>query len=293
MLKTNEVNIRDPYIITYDNKYYMYGTRSATTWGLAEGFDCYISDNLEDWEGPVEIFKRPEGFFSDREYWAPECIYYQDAFYLITTFGSKDMKKGIYILKCDEPAGRYKLYSERLTPEDWTCIDGTIYFENNIPMLVFSHSFEDTPDGDMCVLTLTKDLKQSKGHPRKLFSAGEAAWAYPIPFAKEEFGMDGDVYFTDGPCIMKMENGKLYMTWSSWGTSGYAVGVAVSNNGSISGPWEQLKEPIFPVNGGHGMMFKDLDGKMRFVLHYPNDKYKEHPMFTDMLLQDGKLMIKK
>lgn len=63
MLKTSEVNIRDPYVLAYGSKYYMYGTRSATTWGLADGFDCYISENLEDWEGPVEIFKRPEGFF--------------------------------------------------------------------------------------------------------------------------------------------------------------------------------------------------------------------------------------
>lgn len=41
------------------------------------------------------------------------------------------------------------------------------------------------------------------------------------------------------------------------------------------------------------MMFKDLDGKLRFVLHYPNDKYKERPIFTDIWLEDGKLMIKR
>lgn len=293
MLKTSEVNIRDPYVLAHDGKYYMYGTRSATTWGPADGFDCYISENLEDWKGPVEIFKRPEGFFADREYWAPECIYYQKAFYLVTTFGAKDKKKGIYILRCQEPAGNYELYSERLTPEDWTCIDGTIYFEDDTPMLVFSHSFEDTPDGDMCVIPLAKDLKQAAGNPQKLFSAGEAAWANPVPFAKEEFGMDGDVYFTDGPCLMKMEDGRLYMTWSSCGTSGYAVGVAVSKNGSVNGPWEHIEEPIFPVNGGHGMMFKDLDGKLCFVLHYPNDKYKERPLFTDMQLENGNLIINR
>lgn len=116
-------------------------------------------------------------------------------------------------------------------------------------MLVFSHSFEDTPDGDMCAVSLTKDLKMAAESPKKLFSAGEAVWANPVPFAKEEFGMDGDVYFTDGPCLMKMEDGKLYMTWSSWGTSGYAVGVAISKDGSINGLWEQLEEPIFPVMG--------------------------------------------
>ena len=70
-MKTNEVNIRDPFILVHEGKYYLYGTRSATCWGSADGFDCYISSDLENWEGPIEIFHRPEGFFADREYRAP------------------------------------------------------------------------------------------------------------------------------------------------------------------------------------------------------------------------------
>ena len=31
-----------------------------------------------------------------------------------------------------------------------------------------------------------------------------------VPFAKIEFGMGGDVYFTDGPCVFRAEN-ELYM----------------------------------------------------------------------------------
>ena len=29
-MKSNEINIRDPYILHYDGKYYLYGTRSET-----------------------------------------------------------------------------------------------------------------------------------------------------------------------------------------------------------------------------------------------------------------------
>ena len=61
-MKLNDINIRDPYIIKAERKYYMYGTRSADL-GLGDGFDCYISEDLKDWEGPKEIFHRPEGFF--------------------------------------------------------------------------------------------------------------------------------------------------------------------------------------------------------------------------------------
>ena len=69
------------------------------------------------------------------------------------------------------------------------------------------------------------------------------------------------------------------MIWSSWGDCGYAVGVAVSDSALVQGPWRQEAEPIFPVNGGHGMLFRDVDGVMRFALHYPNDKYMERPVF--------------
>lgn len=287
MMKTNEVNIRDPYVLVHEGKYYMYGTRSATCWGPADGFDCYVSSDLENWEGPVEIFHRPEGFFADREYWAPECIFYKDAFYLITTFGGENRKKGMYVLRSETPTGPFQVYSERLTPEDWTCIDGTIHFEDDIPYLIFSHSFEDTPDGDMCILKLSEDMKKAEGEAALLFSAGEAKWAKPVPFAKAEFGMDGDVYFTDGPCVIDLGDGKLYMTWSSWGNCGYAVGAAVSENGKVNGPWKQMDIPIYPENGGHGMMFRDLNGKMKFVLHFPNDKYQERPVFVDVAADEN------
>ena len=287
MMKMSEVNIRDPYVLVHEGTYYMYGTRSATCWGPADGFDCYISSDLENWEGPVEIFHRPEGFFADREYWAPECIFYKDAFYLITTFGGENRKKGIYVLRSETPAGPFQVYSQRLTPEDWTCIDGTIHFEEGIPYLIFSHSFEDTPDGDMCILKLSADMKEAEGEAALLFSAGEAKWAKPVPFAKSEFGMEGDVYFTDGPCVIDLGDGKLYMTWSSWGNCGYAVGIAVSENGKVNGPWKQMDIPIYPENGGHGMMFRDLSGKMKFVLHFPNDKYQERPIFVDAAVDEN------
>lgn len=291
IMKRTEVNIRDPFVLTHDGKYYLYGTRSATCWGPADGFDCYVSADLENWEGPIEIFHRPEGFFADREYWAPECVYLNGVFYLITTLGGEDRKKGIYILKSDSPTGPFEPYGERLTPEDWACIDGTVYFEGDVPYLFFSHSFEDSPDGDMCMVRLSADLSRGSGAPVKLFSANEAPWAKPVPFAKAEFDMDGDVYFTDGPYVVKLSDGRLYMTWSSWGDHGYAVGVAVSDSGSVQGPWRQEPVPIFPVNGGHGMMFRDLEGQLIFALHFPNDKYMERPMFRRVLTDENGLRL--
>ncbi|MCD8216832.1 MAG: glycoside hydrolase family 43 protein [Clostridiales bacterium] len=291
-MKRQDINIRDPYIMPYEGRYYLYGTRSETTWGPAEGFDCYVSENLEDWEGPFEIFHRPHDFFADRAFWAPECVYYRDAFYLITTFGEESGRKGIFILKSVQPDGPFELYSERLTPAEWVCIDGTLYFEEDgTPVLFFSHSFEDSPTGDMCFVRLNEDLRTAAESPEKIFEASEAPWALPVPFAKAEFDIDGDVYFTDGPSLIKMDDGKLYMTWSSWSRQAYAVGVAVSENGSVAGPWVQRTEPLYPANGGHGMLFRNLRGQRCFVLHFPNDKYQERPQIYPVRVENGTLTL--
>ena len=285
-MKASEFIIRDPFILLHEDTYYLYGSRSETVWSdQADGFDCYKSTDLENWEGPIEIFHRSQGFWADRCYWAPECMEHHNAFYLITTLASKDRKKGIYILKSDHPEGPFQPYSERLTPQDWTCIDGTVYQDGEKMYLVYSHSFEDSPSGDMCCQELSPDLRNTVSEPRLLFQAAQARWAKPVPFAKAEFGMDGDVYFTDGPFLFQ-KDGTLYMTWSSWGTSGYAVGLAYSDTGHVDGTWHQIDQPFFPENGGHGMAFLDKNGKLWFTLHFPNDKYQEHVTFIELDLPD-------
>ena len=143
----------------------------------------------------------------------------------------------------------------------------------------------------MCLVPLEKDLSKAAGEVTTLFSAAEAPWARPVPFAKTEFGMDGDVYFTDGPCVKRLPDGRLIMTWSSWSEHAYAVGVAESESGSILGPWRQLETPLYPANGGHGMLFEEKDGSVWFTLHTPNDKYLERPVFY-AVDTDGRLQLR-
>lgn len=288
-----EINIRDPYVLTWEGRYYLYGTRSATCWGEADGFDCYVSEDLEEWTGPMEVFHRSDGFWADRCYWAPECYAHDGAFYLIATLGAADRKTGVYALRADSPTGPFRPIGGRLTPKDWVCIDGSLWFAEDTPWLLFSHSFEDDPRGDMCAVPLTPSLDAAAGPPVTLFSAGDAPWARPVPFAKEEFGMDGDVFLTDGPCVFRMLDGTLRMTWSSWSERGYAVGLAVSPSGRITGPWQHLPEPLYPENGGHGMLFYDRDGRPRFALHYPNDRDRERPVFLPVEIDGGTVRLSK
>ena len=283
------INIRDPYVLVHEGLYYLYGTRSETAWSQAEGFDCYVSSDLNEFDGPFEIFHRPENFFADRCFWAPECYFHNGAFYLVTTFGGNNVKQGIYILRSEDPTGPFVLYSDRLTPEDWNSIDGTLCFEGDIPYLIFSRSQHGAEDGDFMLTELSSDLRKAVSHPVILFHSKDAPWARPVPFSKEAFQID-TMYFSDGPSVLPLEDGRLYMIFSSWSMNGYAVGAAVSGHG-IRGPWSLQEQPLYPENGGHGMFFRDLAGRLVFTLHSPNDLHEERPVFWTVKLENGKLML--
>lgn len=292
-MKTQDINVRDPYVLLFEDTYYLYGTRSASCWGAADGFDCYTSNDLRDWEGPFEVFHRPDGFFADRKYWAPECYASGDEFYLIATLACETRKTGVYSLTSDSPLGPFIPVGDKpLTPQNWACIDGSLYWdENKAPFLLFSHSFEDERKGDMCAVELSADLRRAVSEPKTLFCAADAPWTTPVPFAKEAFHMDGDVFFSDGPCAYRLENGTLIILWASWSGSGYAVGAALSPSGSVYGPWAHLPDKVFSENGGHGMLFETKEGELLYTLHYPNDRYHEHPIFKTVLKSKSALAL--
>lgn len=118
-------------------------------------------------------------------------------------------------------------------------------------------------------------------------------WAIPVPFAEKEFGLKGDVYFTDGPTVYKKSNGTLVILWSGWGVKGYAVGISVSESGNVMGPWKHLDTPVFDENGGHGMMFTSAEGQLHYVLHYPNEWYHEHPLILKVLDRDDTIIFQQ
>ena len=276
-MNTKDIVIRDPFILADEGKYYLYGTRSETAWGHGDGFDVYESSDLEEWTGPAEIFRRPANFWADKEFWAPECIRKGDKYYLIATFGTEGKPKGIQILESDTPAGPFALLTEcPITPKDWNCLDGTVYTDaSGTSWLVFSHSFPQEPGGAITAARLSDDMTRLVSEPQTLFHAQDAAWTRPIPFAKEEFGLDGDNYFSDGPYLFYNKSGKLCMLWSSWSERGYAMGISVSEDG-INGPWIHSQEAAY-YGGGHGMVFRENSGESNVLWHAPNEALHEHP----------------
>lgn len=274
-MKRMDINIRDPFMLVHGGKYYLYGTRGATCWGPADGFDVYVSSDMENWEGPHECFHNDGSFWADRNYWAPEVHCYQGAFYMLASFKREDVHRGTAILRAETPLGPFVPHSDGcVTPGDWECLDGTLYVsQTGKPYMVFCHEWVQAGDGEILALPLTDDLRSAAGEPRLLFRASEAPWGQIVTHSS---GMKG--WVTDGPFMWRTTDGTLLCLWASFSKGGYTQGVAVSDNGEIDGHFTQV-EPLFMEDGGHGMVFRALDGQLYLTLHSPNLTPQERPCF--------------
>jgi len=275
-MKIGEINVRDPFILKHENKYYPYGTRSQTTCGLASGFDVYISDDMENWSEPIAVFENDGSFWADRCYWPPECYYHKGKFYIFITLASEKQPSGTAIMIADNPTGPFKPWSDGpINPHNWECLDGTFYIDKkDVPYIVFSRSLKQEPKAGMYYMRLSEDLKFAIGEPKFMFFAAGTPWAKPFPYAKDEFGLKEDGYFSDGPYFHHSKSSKLLLLWSSWGEGEYSMGIAHSDNNELDGVWTQEKEALYGDNGGHGMFFEENE-ELFMVFHYPNTKNHE------------------
>ncbi len=274
-MKTNEINIRDPFVLVHGGRYYLYGTRGESCWGSADGFDVYVSDDMANWSEATECFHNDGSFFADRNYWAPEVYAEQGAFYMLASFKGENMCRGTAILKSHSPLGPFRLHSDQcVTPRDWECLDGTLYRERDgTYYMVFCHEWVQAGDGEICLLPLKNDLSGPDGEAQVLFKGSAAGWGKAHRHSSGRVG-----YVTDGPFLWRTEQGQLLMLWAGFSESGYTQGLALSETGDIHGPYRQLP-PLFEGDGGHGMIFRDLQGQIYLTLHSPNEHLMERPRF--------------
>ena len=68
------------------------------------------------------------------------------------------------------------------------------------------------------------------------------------------------------------------MLWSSFiDKLGYVQTYAVSQSGTLKGPWIQQEDPLYKKDGGHGMIFRSFEGQLYLILHQPNGRPFERP----------------
>lgn len=282
-MKFNDIHIRDPFILPEDGKYYLYGSRGPEAWDKCTGLDVYVSDDLENWSEPTEVFTPPAGFWADMNFWAPEVHKYNGKYYMLVSFKSEAENRGTQILISESPLGPFVLHSDGpVTPREWECLDGTLYIENGKPYMIFCHEWVQMADGngEMCVIELSDDLKCAVSEPVLLFKGADPYWVRK----------DAPEYVTDGPFMYRTAEGKLLMIWSSFNENGYVEAIADSDNGSVFGKWNHDNELLFSSDGGHGMIFKSFDGELYFICHSPNDNPAERPVIKRIKEENGTLI---
>ena len=275
-----DINIRDPFILPVEKEgmYYMYASSSVRENGKHYGgMVAYKSADLKTWQGPVRVFDVPRDNYLTGTVWAPEVHKYKGKYYLFATLNTdinwKKAPEGAtpYRHRCTQifwskkPEGPFLPFKEKLpaTPIDQMALDGTLWVQDGVPYMVYCHEWVQVRDGGMNLVRLKKDLSGADGTPVRLFCASSAEWSTGD-------GPEGNKhYVTDGCFLYRTRTDKLLMVWSSFKEGVYAVGIAESATGKITGPWIQQPEPLF-VNGGHSMIFRDFEGRLCLVLHSPN-----------------------
>ncbi len=281
MIETNIEKLRDPFVLIENGVYYMYGS----LWHCYTNESGRLDGEWVDRGVVVTVPKEAKDCF-----WAPEVHKYKGAFYMFTTYLSSETNhRGCTILKSENPLGPFvEITDGQITPKDRDAIDGTFYIdEDGQPWMVFVHEWTSTDDGvgRMAAAKLSDDLTHFVSEPIELFRADEPSWT--------------DYKVTDGCFMYKTESGRLLMIWSNFDKNmGYCLGIAHSDNGKIDGKWIQEDKLLFQkgmfseYDGGHGMIFTDLDSQKYISLHSPNaavGNRKEKPIFMPVREANGTL----
>ncbi|NLE40733.1 MAG: family 43 glycosylhydrolase [Lentisphaerae bacterium] len=286
-MKTEDIQIRDPFMLPDETAgvYYLFKTTTVNSWvGKGTGFDCYTSRDLREWTGPTPAFRPPADFWATTNFWAPEVHRFNGRYYMFASFKAEKRYRGTQILVSDAASGPYVPLTEGpITPPDWECLDGTLHVDaEGNPWIVFCHEWVQIHNGAIYALQLSSDLKHAVGRPRFLFNASEGPWVRRPEWPEKGTSRHFPDYITDGPFLHRLANGSLIMLWSSMGGKGYAMGIARSETGAVTGPWRQQAEPLWAEDGGHGMIFRTFDGRLMLTFHRPNNTPKERAVMIEI-----------
>ncbi|MBQ9115189.1 MAG: family 43 glycosylhydrolase [Clostridia bacterium] len=268
--KTEDIHLRDPFIIREGDSYYLTGTLTHNSISDGYGTPLYVSKDLLTWEGPTLIVDQAKGFENYSNFWAPEIHKVDNQFWLLVTLEPKGGKRGTYLFVSDKIDGEYSLKA-RVTPESMYSLDGTLYEEDGQKYIVYCYEWVEAHDGQIRVVKLNDDLSIDLTSDKLLFKASDNIF----------YSKHGVNLITDGPYIYK-DNIILKMLWSTFGIGkGYML-LSASSKGGIVDEWVQ-DTLVYDKDGGHGMIFETFNGDKKILMHSPNgvtaSKWQfEHPL---------------
>ncbi len=266
----DSIRMSDPFVYAdrQTMTYYMTGT----------GGKMWKSKNLKTWTGPFHVtdIDSLSWMGSNPMIWAAEIHKYKGKYFYFATFTNKDVhidtvdnnvidRRSCQVLQSDDVCGPYTITGDSVfLPADKPTLDGTLWLDTDgKPYMVYCYEWLQNRNGTIEKILMKDDLSGTIGEGTVLFRASDSPWSRE----KDASGHDKPNKVTDGPFLFKTKSGRLGMIWSSWIYDVYTQGVAYSVSGTLDGPWVQDPEPVTPANYGHGMMFRDFNGRILMVVH--------------------------
>lgn len=265
-----EIFFADPTVFVENGKYYLSGTRNQEPLGFA----LLESDNLKEWH-----YARPDSMimvcgrqtFGDKGFWAPQFFNLGDKYLYLYTANEQvavaagDSIEAVYTQTAVAPLDASE---KNIDPYLFRDDDGKYYLYH----VRFDHGnflwvAEFNPEtGTLVDGTLQRVFKNDQ--------AWEDTGAYPSDPIME------------GPTLIKIDD-TYYLFYSAnhFMSTDYAVGYATAP--TPVGPWTKNEaNPIISRNivgekgSGHGDVFTDNDGNLRYVYHVHNSDSVVSPRRT-------------
>lgn len=242
------IELADPTIFVEDGTYYLYGTSSPSD----SGFEVYTSTDLENWQGPAGACGgwalRKGDAYGTRGFWAPQVLKVDTTYYMLYT-----ADEHIAVARSASPLGPF-VNDGKCLPSDTRRIDPYLFRDADGKYYLYHVRL----DGENKICVSTGD-----GDYANVLSAEAGTW---------EDTANADWRVAEGPTVIK-HGGRYHLFYSAndFRNPDYAVGHATAD--SLVGPWRKSGAPVVSrhntgMNGsGHGDVFIDNNGAMRYVFH--------------------------
>lgn len=260
--------LADPTIFAGKGTYYLYGTSSN------RGFLVYESADLKTWSQPQDSFALRRGqSFGNGGFWAPQVVQYKGSYYMIYTADEQ-----IAIAKASSPKGPFQQDQFAHMSGTGKQIDPFLFFDKHGKIYLYHVKLQN--GNRIYVAEMKPDLSDVVPGTERECIASTEGW-------ENTAGSKWPV--AEGPTVLMHKN-VYYLIYSAndFRSKDYAVGYATSS--SPLGPWKKhAGNPIISrhtvgQNGpGHGDVFTDKSGKMKYVLHTHHSDDRVSPRATAVI----------
>lgn len=192
------VKFGDPFLLkASDGMYYLYGT------SLADGFECFVSADLQTWDSCGQVYKGgEEGMWNKDCFWAPEVYERNGKYYMFYSANINDSLNvnneletfNIGVAVSDSPKGPFKdLFNRPIFNPDYPIIDANVYFDdsNGKCYLYFSRCcYKHAVESEIAekMKAENKQYETVEGDKDKI----EESWVYGVELKSDFSGVVGE-----------------------------------------------------------------------------------------------------